>query len=273
MDHGTARRSCSGRCSTKDVFYGIRRNLDNQFKCKCFERGMADLVAEVNGGHEPVWHVYCALIIPPYKQSFRDDSALMNFLEVSTLGLKTSLGQDDDTQQRPNVCNPDRVVNIATLYLAKLLGLSLEPIITTFTYVTTKTYVFPNNVLNPITIYPPQNLANFPNLEQAYWTILSYFTPLTEPQIRHNKSPLWCWYVGRAVWDHCHETKGMKCGAVNICPDVWKYFLEGCHRLRSINPVGMYEYQVNRNKYCSGQHSLNIYEISRRYKFVYYQVD
>ena len=29
--------------------------------------------------------------------------------------LQTSAGQDNDTQQRPNICNEDRIVNIATV--------------------------------------------------------------------------------------------------------------------------------------------------------------
>ena len=264
IHYTTARSSCKDKCSSPNVFYGIRRDMDNQFKCKCFERGMTDLIAEVNGGHNPIYHVNCAPIIQPHRTSFEDDTSLTEFLEVSTVSFKTSLGQDNDTQLRPNVCNPSRVVNIATLYLAKLLGVNLDTIITTFTYVHNKVYVFPNNDENPITTYPPQNLPNFPNLEQAYWTILSYFTPLTEPQIRNNKSPLWCWYVGRAVWDHCTNTQRNKC-SVDICPDVWKYFLEGCHRLRSINPVGIYAYSTNPNRWCAGQNARNIYEISRRF--------
>ena len=269
VNYGSARSSCSSRCSSKELFYGIRMLMDNQFSCKCFERKMTGLIGEVNGGNpDPKYHAYCNPIKQPYQQTFQDDNTLNDFLKINTAGLKTSLGQDNDTI--PNICNSDRVVNIATLYLAKLLDVDLDTIINSFTYVTSQTYVFPNSTANNVqNIYPPNNLPLFPNLEQLYWTILAYFTPLTEPQIRNNKSPLWCWYVGRAVWDHCAITKSSASCSTNICPDVWKYYLEGCHRLRSINPVGIYAYNANSNRWCMGNKTIWAYEISKRYFHIF----
>ena len=87
----------------------------------------------------------------------------------------------------------------------------------------------------------------------------------TSDRIRDIKSLLWYWYVGRVILDYCTNTQRNKC-SVDICPDVWKYFLEGCHRLRSINPVGIYAYTTNPNRWCAGQNALNIYEISRRFQ-------
>ena len=268
INYGSARSSCSSQCSSQELFYGIRIVMDNQFSCKCFERKLSGLIAEVNGGYpDPKYHAYCNPIKQPIQQTFQDDSTLENFLKINTAGLKTSSGQDNDTI--PNICNSNRVVNIATLYLGKLFEVSLDAIINTFTYVTSKAYVFPNSTVNNVkNIYPPNNLPLFPNLEQLYWTILAYFTPLTEPQIRANKSPLWCWYVGRAVWDHCQSMRMASSCAVNICPDVWKFYLEGCHRLRSINPVGIYAYGTNPNRWCMGNRTIQAYEISKRFLFL-----
>ena len=38
-----------------------------------------------------------------------------------------------------------------------------------------------------------ENLANFPGLEQAYWTIVWQYTSSTENNLRKDKSEMWCW--------------------------------------------------------------------------------
>ena len=43
----TARSVCSGRCSASDVYYGVRRHTEDTFHCKCFDRAMGTVVAEV----------------------------------------------------------------------------------------------------------------------------------------------------------------------------------------------------------------------------------
>ena len=48
---------------------------------------------------------------------------------------------------------------------------------------------------------------------QVYWSVLEQFSPSTEPFLRAGKSALWCWYVGRAVYDHCFYRKSQ-----NNCP-------------------------------------------------------
>ena len=108
------------------------------------------------------------------KNHFQSDTNLMNFLSVSTVGLwKKFNGQDNDTQQRPNLCNPERHVDITTLYLARALDLSVSNIITNFVFDEVKTYDFPNHTTDgPYDIYPPVNLTAFQNLEQTYWTLL-----------------------------------------------------------------------------------------------------
>ena len=163
------------------------------------------------------------------------------------------LGQENDTLARPNICNADRVVNIATLYLAQVLGISLTTIIEDYTYVATATHVFPNSLTEPITVYIPDNEPEFPDLEQIYWSILDQFTMASEPSIRKDKSPLWCWYVGQAVYDHCRSTKNSENCAEDNCRDIWKYFLEACHRVRSIDTSsGDYKWELTSQptRYC-----------------------
>ena len=58
----------------------------------------------------------------------------MEFLQTSTLSLWTNDGQMNDTQQRANICNPDRIIDIVTLYLAKALGLDTANIKDNFVF-------------------------------------------------------------------------------------------------------------------------------------------
>ena len=74
--------------------------------------------------------------------AFDADTNLISFLG-STLGLKTSLGQDNDIQERPNICNENRIVNIATLYLAQTLGLSTQTLVESYTFVVSAAQIFP----------------------------------------------------------------------------------------------------------------------------------
>ena len=124
--------------------------------------------------------IQCPAATDVHKAAFQSDSNLMSFLKTSTLSLATTEGQDNDTQQRSNICNPDRTVDIVTLYLAKALGLSTANIINNFVYDVNQTYVFPlNNTHGPSQLYTQTYAFTdyyFPNLEKAYWTILSHYT-------------------------------------------------------------------------------------------------
>ena len=191
-------------------------------------------------------------------------------MKDSILSLKTMLGQENDTQARPNICNADRVVNIATVYLAQALGVSLSTIIESYTFVATASHVFPNSLTNPIPVYIPDSEPDFPDLEQIYWSILDQFTSASEPGIREDKSPLWCWYVGLAVSDHCTSIKNSKSCADNNCQDIWKYFVEACHRVRSINTAsGDYKMDSTRTprRYCIWypHQDYRAYHISKRW--------
>ena len=114
----------------------------------------------------------------------------MSFLKTSTLSLKTNEGQMNDSLQRNNICNPDRIIDIVTLYLAKSLGLNTADMKDNFVFEKTKTYEFPDSLsTGPWEIFPPNSsLTDFPNLEQTYWSILSQYTPDTEPSIRQGNN-------------------------------------------------------------------------------------
>ena len=165
----------------------------------------------------------------------------MNFLSVSTVSLwKKKNGQDNSTDQSPNLCNPLRLVDITTLYLARALDLSVSNIVTNFMFDEGKTYNFPNHTADgPYEIYPPEGLIDFVNLEQTYWTIISQYTEDTEPPMRtRERKDKWCWIQGKGLHDHCEATKAtLTCPGTSVlsCDDVWKYFVEACHRVHSLN--------------------------------------
>ena len=174
----------------------------------------------------------------------------MNFLKESTLSLWTKVnGQANDTLQRPNLCNPDRIVDITTLYLARALGLSVSNIVSNFVFDEGKTYTFPNHSTSgPSQIYPPVGLTAFPNLEQTYWTIISQYTANTEPSMRtRNREYKWCWIKGKGLYDHCEATlESLSCQSSNpilSCMNLWKFFVEACHRVHSLNTLSN-DYQI-----------------------------
>ena len=115
-----------------------------------------------------------------YKTKFETDTDLTDFMKVGNLSLKTSAGQDESTLI--NICNPDRLINLVTLYMAKMLSLSIADIID-YTYDMDETYVYPNSTVDQV-VYPPENLTDFPNLDQAYWTLVSQYTKSTEKNMR-----------------------------------------------------------------------------------------
>ena len=69
--------------------------------------------------------ILCPQSTDPFKDNFQSDTSLVEFLSSSKLSLwKKMAGQNNDTRQRNNICNADRKVDIATLYLARALGLT-----------------------------------------------------------------------------------------------------------------------------------------------------
>ena len=229
------------------MYAALRRIKNNQFKCKCLKTSFDEVLGAVNG-YSPSYYINCPEGWEPFKADFDADSALVNWLTDSTLGLwKKVAGQSNDTLQRKNICNPDRKADIATLYLARSLGLSVENIISTFVFDETKTYVFPNSSSKPNTIYPPLEydlLYRWPSLDETYWTIMSQYTSVTEPAMRtRDRADYWCWFVGKGMYEHCLEKAGAtSCPEdtidhVTMCKENWQYFVEACHRVHSKNPA------------------------------------
>ena len=271
-----ARAVCLDRCDNDKAnsFYAVRLNSQGQFKCKCLGHSLSPLVAGYEGYRSPVQDVPCPDYTDPIKANLHTKTDLRAFLNESTVGLWTKLaGQDNSTDQRVNICNQDRDTDIVTLYLAAALSLSISNIVTNFVFDEVRNYTFPNHTTNgPDTIYPPDQLAAFPNLEQSYWTIMAQLTTSTEPALRNTKrSPKWCWYLGYAVRDHCMETRdATSCPAgaptgMTMCNKVWRHFVEACHRVLSLDTsASPYKLQGYYNSICAPtDQSAKFYELSR----------
>ena len=110
---------------------------------------------------------------------------------------------------------------------------------------------------------PPKKSNNSANYSSCYKT--QYSLKLTT-RIRANKSPLWCFYTGKAVYHHCLKAKNSASCSTDNCQDIWSFFLEACHRVRSINPIGPYENTGSVNRWCMGDFpNRHAYYVSRRY--------
>ena len=194
----------------------------------------------------------CNLIKTPFIEQFNKEPMLLEFLTESTIDLPTTTAIDNSTDV--NLCNADRVVNIATLYMASALKLNLEDVMTGFDFDASATYVFPENTKHgPKEIFPPSGLADFPNLEQAYWTIISRYTKTTEPGLRKGKNDMWCYHHGIGVHAHCKDTnqKVTKCADNTVCNLVYSNFVEACHRILSRDTSdGFYKLNGNENQFC-----------------------
>ena len=256
-DENEAVSQCLALCSGSEVnsFYALRIKEFGKYKCKCLDLSFTSIVAEVSQlldvkllhvffcqfqSNDYLWplnEVKCPEATDQYITAFDGDSTLMDFLTTSTLSLWTNDGQMNDTQQRVNICNPDRIIDMVTLYLAHALGLNTNSIKENFVFEKTKTYVFPDSLYTgPAETFPPNiSLTDFPNLEQTYWTIISQYTASSEPSLRAGKSAEWCWLLGKGLHDHCLLTSSSLNCSQDTCQTVWANFVEACHRVRSID--------------------------------------
>ena len=112
-----------------------------------------------------------------HKEKLTADADLNSFMKESGTGLATTSGRYTHTS-RMNLCNNARRIDVATLYLVKFFGLSVATVNNDFVYDPNKNYVYPNSSLDQTWILPPTYL------KQPYWTVMSYYTPDTEPSIR-----------------------------------------------------------------------------------------
>ena len=70
---------------------------------------------------------------------------------------------------------------------------------------------------------------------------------------RWNKEKAWCWHTGRALHDHCTEAKNEVNCDNDHCEQIWKYYIETCHRLRTISTTSgdnKLENSDDQNKFC-----------------------
>ena len=218
------------------AFIGIRRIDTSSFSCICFSQESPAIIGQKSPHH--LWDARnsldCTNIKTKYIEQFNKETDLIDFLTVSTTNLPTTSVVDNHTEV--NLCNPDRVVNIATLYMASALQLNVGNLMTDYDYDPAATNVFPNNSASgPSVIYPPDSLAEYPNLEQVYWTILAQYDVNTEPSLRHGKNNVWCYNYGVGMFDHCMDTnnKITKCEDKTVCKTAWANFIEACHRILS----------------------------------------
>ena len=224
---------------------------------------------------DPRKYADCDVAAKVYEDQFDADTDLNSWLKVSTLALNTTDGQVDNGI--PNFCVVSDIgrANKATVYLASALGLDVSKIVDNFVFDTNVTnYIFPNSSVVQQS-YPPEGsvLNTFPSLDQVYWTIISQYTRFTVNTTNSGKSSLWCWWVGKAVFNHCIKVKTeLGCGEA-WCSRLWKPFIEACHRVRhrdtSVDP---YKYKVSGwDQWClpadyssGGYADVTLYEVSRK---------
>ena len=265
-DH--AQSTCSNRCSSPGTksFSAIRILKDSQYKCQCVDLSLSSVLLENKDNVNPLTDLTCPEATDEFKTAFQGDTDLMSFL-TSKLSLLTNEGQEEDSHDRKNLCNPERLVDVVTMYLAQALGLDTANLKTNFVYDKTKTQVYPNSTSGPSQIFPPDsNLTSFPGLEQTYWTILSQYTAATEPGLRSDRSGQWCWILGKALHDHCSAVRTANNCAQNNCYNIWKYFLEACHRVRSLDPsLPQYKTCCNPSKICASTSypGVQLYQLRR----------
>jgi hypothetical protein len=166
---------------------------------------VAGFDSSLGGNGDPRTTRYCPTnYLSPNIAALSANTVLMSFLKANRSELRTitTNSNADISQNMVNICNSTRVVNIITLYMAAFLGspLDINKIVNTFVYDYTALYRYPFYNYQPFTIYPPQNLAGFPGLEQAYWTIVMQYTTANEYYLRYYKDNYWCSDQGSGVF-------------------------------------------------------------------------
>ena len=202
----------------------------------CFSQKSTSII-----GQKPPYHTFdarddldCTPLKTKYIEQFNKETSLMDFLTKSTIDLPSTSSIDNHTEV--NLCNPNRIINIATLYIASALQLDVGKLMTSFDYNPSAKFVFPNHTTDgPKEIYPPDNLADYPNLEQVYWTIISQYNTNSEPGLRQGKNNVWCFNYGLGMYHHCQDTdkKITECTDKSVCKEAWRNFVEACHRILS----------------------------------------
>ena len=164
--------SCTYQCNGADqngrVYFAARRLKSNYYKCKCLSRDLSVILGNVeNQTSNPLFSTICDT--GPQVALADANTALLEYLTTSTDELKTPAVPSNTTII--NICNANRTINVITVYMAYFLGLNINTIVNSYVYYPTVTYTYPNKYFQNTQI--PNKLTNFPNLEQAFWTIVN----------------------------------------------------------------------------------------------------
>ena len=170
-----------------------------RWKCRCFTSEYLDKLVGVPknlGRVDARQDITQSAMEAETRGNFDSDTALKTFL-ASTLEMKNSKSTDNGSVS--NVCNPQRSINVATVYMAKALGLDVRSLVDSYTYNWAASHSFPMNAAaGPSATFEPTG-----DKVQAYWTLLDQFTAETEPNLRAEKGQNWCHHQGIGVHSHC----------------------------------------------------------------------
>ena len=164
----------------------------NSYNCVCLTRDISQIAGGLDttipGTGSPLTTHDCNF--DTQLAALNNNAVLMGFLKNSYSELKTPFNNPNGTYV--NICNNNRTVNIITLYLAAFLGshVNIATIVNSFVY--EPPYTYPRYIYSPVAPTPPVNVANYPNIEQAYWTIAAQYTVYNEYYLRAGKDGNWC---------------------------------------------------------------------------------
>jgi len=165
---GSCTYQCNGADQNGRVYFAARRLKSNYYKCKCLSRDLSVILGNVEKQtSNPLFSTICDT--GPQVALADANTALLEYLTTSTNELKTPAVPSNTTII--NICNANRTINVITVYMAYFLGLNINTIVNSYVYYPTVTYTYPNKYFQNTQI--PNKLTNFPNLEQAFWTIVN----------------------------------------------------------------------------------------------------
>ena len=206
-------------------------------------RNLENILGTVNANltPDPLTHIRCT-------QSLQDSNianvnknpAFVKFLTQDKFELNNTA--TTDSSDLINLCNPNRLINIITLYMIHFLGLDTAAFINNYVYNHNADFKYPATWKN---IWAPKNITTYPNLEQSFWSVVQQYTTVTEVQLRQGKDVTWCPIIGDTVYLHCKDTIINSCSSMSsseqddFCKNkVWNYFIENCHRTLNQTTVG-----------------------------------
>ena len=257
-EYSVAKTTCLERCApvaktATKVYAGNKKISLSQFKCKCFTRDTEKIIGLPGSGFtgrtDPRFSFPCEPLYQPYEDRFNGDSGLIAFLgSKNTITTVTPGADAAGPTDESNICTSTSTADVAGMYMANLLDLDVASIVANYKYDTSKTRTFPkfNSSSGPSQTYVPAStdLVPFPGLDKAFWTILDQYTGNTEPNIRAGKGRMWCHYTGVGLYEHCKSQIALDtCAAITTwtlrndrCKDIWKFFMQVCNRVRSLDP-------------------------------------